>query len=268
MMRGDHSNPRPHLSGDSRTSAPGHPRRSTYCFLVLALCGGGLNLRAEQDRHDVVFTNVRLFDGVRVVPSATVVVDNGMVAAVAPGIREVSAATRIDGNGLSLLPGLIDAHVHVAGNRELLRDAARFGVTTVVDLFDRVPPRMQALRRALAEQASCAEANYFSAGAGATVKGGHACCAEGQPTIAGPAEADGFVRDRVAEGSEYIKIIIEHGFAGKPLPTLDAATVKALIEAAHRNGKLAIVHATSPADVRMVVESGADGLATTINLSG
>ena len=45
------------------------------------------------------------------------------------------------------------------------------------------------------------------------------------------------------------------------MPTLDAATVKALIDAAHRSGKLAIVHATWPGDVRMAVESGADGLA-------
>ncbi len=215
---------------------------------------------AQQDGSDVVFSDVRVFDGERVLPSATVTIANGTIASVANKSRDGRNAIRIDGRGLTLLPGLIDAHDHTGGRRESLRDAARFGVTTIVDLFDR-PERMRALRREVMETPSCAEANYFSAGLGATVKGGHAYFSEDQRTVTGPTDAEAFVRERVTEGSEYIKIFVERGFAGKPLPTLDAATVKALIDAVHRSGKLAIVHATWPADVRMVVESGADGLA-------
>jgi imidazolonepropionase-like amidohydrolase len=216
--------------------------------------------RARQGSSNVVFNDVRVFDGERVLPSATVTIANGAIASVTKPSREAPNATRIDGRGLTLLPGLIDAHDHTGGRRESLRDAARFGVTTIVDLFDR-PERMRALRRAVTDAPSCGEANYFSAGLGATVKGGHAYFSDDQRTVMGPADAEAFVRERVADGSEYIKIVVEHGFAGKPLPTLNAATAKALIGAAHRSGKLAIVHATWPADARMVVETGADGLA-------
>jgi len=220
-----------------------------------------LGVQAASDRErDVVFTNVRVFDGIRVLPPTTVAVSHGAIASIGR-TPATSDAVRVDGSGTTLLPGFIDAHVHVSGRREALQDAARFGVTAVVDLFERLPPRMQALRRTLATEAEYAEADYFSAGAGATVKGGHACCSEGQPTIAEPSEAEAFVRDRVAEGSEYIKIIIEHGFPGKPLPTLDPATVRALIATAHRHGRLAIVHATAPEDARVAIEGGADGLA-------
>jgi imidazolonepropionase-like amidohydrolase len=228
-------------------------------LFVLIACSSLVG--ARQGRHDVVFENIRVFDGLNLIPVATVAVDKGIITSVHHGRRTVAASTRIDGADLTLLPGLIDAHVHVSGNRGALRDAIRFGITAAVDLFERLPPRMQALRRALAADASCAQADYFSAGAGATVREGHACCSDGQPTISTPAEAEQFVRDRVAEGSEYIKIIVEHGFEGRPLPTLERPTVKALIDAAHRNGKLAIAHATAPDDVRMVVDAGVDGLA-------
>jgi len=233
--------------------------RSPVSAFVLIVCATLVS--ARQDRVDLVFTRVRVFDGVHVIPLATVAVDKGIITSVDREQRPVSASTHIDGTGLTLLPGLIDAHVHISGDRDSLRDAVRFGVTVAVDLFERLPHRMQALRRALAADASCAQADYFSAGAGATVKGGHACCSDGEPTIAVPSEADQFVHDRVAEGSEYIKIIVERGFEGRPLPTLDPPTVKALIDAAHRNAKLAIAHATAPDDVRMVVEAGVDGLA-------
>jgi imidazolonepropionase-like amidohydrolase len=228
-------------------------------FVALVAIAGHLTVQAQRTDDGLIITNIRVFDGIRVIPSATVVVENQTITSI--GAESHGAYTRIDGTGQTLLPGFIDGHDHIAGNRESLRDAARFGVTTVIDLFDSRPQRMQTLRRLVQAEPSCAEADYFSAGAGATVKGGHAYFADDQATLSTPAEADRFVDARVAEGSEYIKIIVERGFPGKPLPTLDAATVKALIDAAHRRGKLAIVHVTWPEDVRVVVESGADGLA-------
>ena len=237
--------------------------RSIGAFItaLAAIVSVGLGFQRAGERDpDVVFTNVRVFDGIRVLPPTIVAVSHGVIASIGRAPTG-SDAVRVEGSDATLLPGLIDAHVHVGGRRDALQDAARFGVTAVVDLFERLPARMQTLRRTITEQPSYAEADYFSAGAGATVKGGHACCSEGEPTISQPSEAETFVNDRVAEGSEYIKIIVERGFAGKPLPTLDPATVRALIAAAHRHGRIAVVHATTPEDVRVAVEAGADGLA-------
>ena len=58
------------------------------------------------------------------------------VEAVTPGDRLPAAAgddaTVIDGRGMTLLPGLIDAHTHSFGLA--LEDALNFGVTTVLDM--------------------------------------------------------------------------------------------------------------------------------------
>ena len=61
-----------------------------------------------------VFKNIRVFDGEKVHQSATVVVKNGKIASVSTsalsGVEE--GATTIDGAGQTLLPGLIESHMH------------------------------------------------------------------------------------------------------------------------------------------------------------
>lgn len=42
----------------------------------------------------------------------------------------------INGSGYTILPGLIDAHVHSHGGIGDLRQALNFGVTTVLDMFN------------------------------------------------------------------------------------------------------------------------------------
>ncbi len=62
----------------------------------------------------IAVCNVRLFDGTQLVPGSTVVVENGVITAVR--IATDSPGTQvIDGAGGVLLPGLIDAHVHLDG---------------------------------------------------------------------------------------------------------------------------------------------------------
>ena len=85
------------------------------------------------------------------------------------------------------------------------------------------------------------------------------------PTITSPDQAQEFVDARIAEGSDYIKIIHDDGstwtWTNKRVPMLDTATMHALVEAAHKRGKLAIVHALSEQQARDAIEAGADGLA-------
>jgi imidazolonepropionase-like amidohydrolase len=61
-----------------------------------------------------VFENVRLFDGEKIYPSANVVVKNGKISTVsiATPTKGEEGATVIDGTGHTLLPGLIEAHMH------------------------------------------------------------------------------------------------------------------------------------------------------------
>ena len=75
-------------------------------------------------------TNVRIFDGDGVSTERTVVLEDARIAAVGGPVPP--DATVVDGDGGTLLPGLIDSHVHtdVAG----LRDALAFGVTTELEM--------------------------------------------------------------------------------------------------------------------------------------
>lgn len=57
------------------------------------------------------------------------------------------------------------------------------------------------------------------------------------PTLGPYDDAQAFVDARIAEGSDYIKIMYEHKF-----PTLTKEQLAAVVRAAHRGGKLAIAH--------------------------
>ncbi|MCE7984434.1 MAG: hypothetical protein DYG89_24950 [Caldilinea sp. CFX5] len=209
----------------------------------------------------LVFANVRLFDGETVIPSTTVVVEDGLITAVGANVAQPADAQVIDGAGKTLLPGLIDAHTHVF-SADVLRQALILGVTTEMDMF--MDAQLAAhLRQEQAATGAVERADLFSAGTLATAPGGHGTqFGLAIPTLTSPDEADAFVAARVAEGSDYIKIIIEDGEElGLELPTLDPATVKALVAAAHDNDKLALVHVQTLAAAEEALAAGADGLA-------
>jgi len=66
---------------------------------------------------------------------------------------------------------------------------------------------------------------------------------------------------RVAEGSDYIKIVYDDGHAyGLKMPTLDRATMQAVVTATHARRKLAVVHIGDLASARDAIDVGADGL--------
>lgn len=209
----------------------------------------------------LVFANVRLFDGEHVIPSTTVVVEDGLITAVGPDVVHPAGAQVIDGAGKTLLPSLIDAHTHVF-SADALRQALIFGVTTELDMF--MDHQLAArLRQEQAATGALDRADLFSAGTLATAPGGHGTqYGLPIPTLTGPEEAAAFVQERVAEGSDYIKIVIEDGQEmGFTLPTLDQAMVAALVEAAHAAGKLTVTHVQTLAAAKQALAAGTDGLA-------
>lgn len=209
----------------------------------------------------LVFANVRLFDGERVITATNVIVEDGLITVVGMDVEQPADAHVIDGAGKTLLPGLIDAHTHVF-SPDALHQALVFGVTTELDMFMDEQLAAQ-LRQAQAETGAVDRADLFSAGTLATAPGGHGTqFGLTIPTLTGPDEAEAFVADRIAAGSDYIKIIIEDGQEIElDLPTLDQATVTALVEAAQANDKLALVHVQTLAAAQQALDAGADGLA-------
>jgi imidazolonepropionase-like amidohydrolase len=195
----------------------------------------------------IAVTNVRVFDGRRLQPPATVVIDAGRISADPLTLRGHGVARVIDGEGGVLLPGLIDAHVHLR-DRHTLEQLASFGVTTALDMACAPPELVNSLRggRGLTD--------IRSAGTPAVAPGSphsQIPVVGARGLITGADQARQFVADRVAEGSDYIKIVV-----GNPAPSHDQATLDALVAAAREYGKLSVAHASSYEAVEMAQRAG------------
>lgn len=208
----------------------------------------------------VLFQNVRVFDGEKTLDARDVLVQNGRIAAI--GELKAAGATIIDGTGKTLIPGLIDAHTHTWD--DALRTALAFGVTTELDMFTSTG-FLKSMKADQAAGKADGRADLFSAGTLVTAPGGHGTeYGMPIPTISKPEEAQAFVDARLAEGSDYIKIVLDDGHTyGLKMNTLSKETLKAVVDAAHARKKLAVVHAGSLADARAAIDAGADALVHT-----
>lgn len=195
------------------------------------------------------FTGARVFDGAALSAPRTVVVDGGLIAA----DDAIDGAEIVDAAGLTLLPGFLDAHAHPR-SREYLEAAGRAGITTVFDLGT---PSLEGLAelRSIPGVPSVKSAGHPASGPGSMF-----IEKVGMPVgsgVTGPDDAARFVAERSADGSDYIKIIIEDPkFPGaKPLST---ETVAAIVAAAHAAGHLTIAHVVSAYTLRSALDAGVD----------
>jgi imidazolonepropionase-like amidohydrolase len=232
--------------------------RMRSLVLAAALLPAALSTLSAQSPA-ILFHDVRLFDGERVTQHRDVLVRDGTIANVAASIAAPVGAQTIAGAGKTLLPGLIDSHTHSWG--DALTSALMFGVTTELDMFTDKTWAAQ-MRAQQHDGKATARADLFSAGTLVTAPKGHGTeYGMPIPTIASPDSAQAFVDARIAEGSDYIKLILDDGHTyGLTLPTLSDATMRAVIAAAHKRGKLAVVHVGDLAGARAAIAAGADGL--------
>jgi imidazolonepropionase-like amidohydrolase len=235
--------------------------RGTLFTLGFLSAGVSVLFAASSAAGPLVFRNARVFDGARVIPQADVLVRDGRIDAVGPRLSFPEGAQVIDGSGKTLLPGLIDAHAHV-WTRAALQQQLIFGVTTVLDMFTDVHFAAGMRKEQNADQASD-RADLYSAGTLVTAPGGHGTeYGIKIPTLSDPSEAQAFVDARLAEGSDYIKLILDDATVyGGHRPTLSKETLAAAIAAAHKRGKLAVVHIATLQDAEDAINAGADGLA-------
>jgi imidazolonepropionase-like amidohydrolase len=227
-------------------------KTSLLCAVLLLVPG-----LAYCQKSPLLFQHVRVFDGNQVLPDTDVLIEKGLIKQVGANLSAEGARV-IDGTGKTLLPGLIDAHVHVHG-ADTLEQALIFGVTTEFDMM--MQPRLE---YRLKSEDNDRRASFFSAGLPATVPGGHGTEYGFEiPTITRALDAQSFVDARLREGSDYIKVMDTTGvsFGGQQRPTLSRQTLEAVIAAAHERHRLAVVHIGSVEGAREAIESGADGLA-------
>ncbi|QUQ63040.1 amidohydrolase family protein [Kutzneria sp. CA-103260] len=195
--------------------------------------------------------DVRIFDGERVIGNGRVRVRDGVITKVA---ERPGAPTH------TLLPGLIDAHTHVFGWADNLRQALAYGVTTELDMFAYPPSLANELCGASEKATDMAE--LFSAGTVVSPPGGYGSVVmPDMPTLAGPHDAEAFVAARIAEGSRYVKVVIDNGANhGISVPTLDLDTIKAVADAARARGRRTVAHIHDAVGVRLALRAGVDAV--------
>jgi len=237
------------------TERPGRTSWPAWLPWVACLCYA-VAPAAAQSAADFAIINARVFDGFVVHDSASVVSRDGRVVGVLDSGTVVPPdITVIDAGGKTVIPGLINAHVHAQGAPENLKEAAEAGVLTVIDLFN-LPDNARRLR---GYRGMPGYAELFSAGSVATPPGGHGTqYGFPIPTLTEPSQADQFVQDRLAEGSEFLKIIIEGRGGATRLPN---ETTAALAAAARRRGLISVAHVSTFEDAMVALDAGVAGLA-------
>ncbi|MFD2471715.1 amidohydrolase family protein [Amycolatopsis silviterrae] len=207
-----------------------------------------------------VITGARVFDSENSLGIVDVEVADGRIASV--GGDRPAGADLIDGTGATLLPGLLDAHTHT--DAESLRQSLTFGVTTEFDMLS-MPDQMIPLRRRTAAANDLADVR--SPSFGLTPADGHPHQlrkGEGDPpwpTATRPEDIPAFVEARIAEGADYLKVLVEDGqlFATN-LPRLAPELVSATVRESHARGKMVLAHAMTAETAEQVVDAGVDGL--------
>jgi imidazolonepropionase-like amidohydrolase len=205
--------------------------------------------------------HVRLFDGERVIPRTSIVIRDGVIAIIEDGGSTPAGAEEIDGTGRTLLPGLIDSHVHTWGPLErVLEKALLFGVTSELEMQcdgDGLTPVKEICAAGRSELA-----DIRSSGFAVTVPGGHGAeYGFPVPTLSDPEHAQEFVDKRITEGADYIKIMFGDSRGG--LATMSPEILRATAAAAHERGKLTLAHIESQLTAVSALEGSCDGLAHT-----
>lgn len=198
--------------------------------------------------------NAKVFDGTKLQDWTSVRFADGLITECSAASAAQEGDEVIDAGGGTVLPGLIDAHVHLVPGA--LAQSLTFGVTTVLDMFSK-PDVVAGAKEQAGSRPDMADVR--SSGVGATAPGGHPSMMYAPfPTLTAVGQAEQFVAERVAAGSDYLKII---SGAGGRWPSLDSETIKALVTAAHARGLVVVAHVSSTAGVEEVVSAGVDVVA-------
>lgn len=261
------------------------------CALVLS----GLMIGGPAAADDVLFENVRIFDGRSGALSApsNVLVSGNTIAAISEDPIALDSGVRIAGDGRTLMPGLIDAHWHVMlvrptpmaalasdeGYLNLLAAAEAEatlmrGFTTVRDMGGPV----FGVKRAI-DEGLIPGPRIYPSGAMITITGGHGDFRQltdlprtiggmlarveqmgGSMIADSPDEVRLRAREQLMRGASQIKLTAGGGVAS-PFSPLDVSTfteeeLRAAVEAAENWGTFVCTHAYTSAAIRRAVAAG------------
>jgi imidazolonepropionase-like amidohydrolase len=226
----------------------------------------------------LVLSGARIIDGTGAEPvrGRSVVVEGGVITAVVDDAR-APRGNGLDLAGYTLLPGLINCHVHLCFGAEAdpvrplreeplaltaikallrARETARAGVTTVRDLGGREYAEIAA-RRAI-QEGLIDGPRILAAGRPVCMTGGHGHWLGREAD--GPDDARKAVREQLKAGADVIKIIATGGVMtpgvepGSPQMTLEE--MRAAIEEARKAGRRTAAHAMAATGISEAIDAG------------
>lgn len=224
--------------------------------------------------------SVRVIDGTgQVFDNATVLVREGRIAGVGPSRHTpLPRGTRtIDGRGMTMLPGLIDCHVHLClgGEPDVIRiveedspsltllKAAQYakhtleaGITTVRDVGSR-DHSIFALKRAI-DRGIVPGPRIVGAGLAICMIGGHARFIGRE--VAGADQVRAIARKQLMAGADVIKVIASGGVLTEGTSPEEAQMTSdelaAAVEVARQAGKKVAAHAHGSAGMKNAIQAG------------
>ncbi len=226
----------------------------------------------------LVLSGARIIDGTGTEPvrGRSVVVESGVITAVVDDAR-APRGHGMDLAGYTLLPGLINCHVHLCFGAEAdpvrplreeplaltaikallrARETARAGVTTVRDLGGREYVEIAA-RRAI-QDGLIDGPRILAAGRPVCMTGGHGHWLGREAD--GPDDARKAVREQLKAGADVIKIIATGGVMtpgvepGSPQMTFEE--MRAAIEEARKAGRRTAAHAMAATGISEAIDAG------------
>ncbi len=223
----------------------------------------------------LALTNARLLDGTGSEPvdGMTVLVDGGRIVALEGG-PDGHGADVLDVGGATVMPGLIDVHVHIsspeprteAGWSDLTGVAAAFlagGITTVRDLGSYGSSLFE-LRSAIARGEVPGPRLVLSGQVISARTPGAELFPGMYRECSGPDELRLAVREQVARGADVVKVMVTGALtvAGEDVDPsqLTADELAAVVDEARRCGVPVAAHAEGADGVRAAVAAGVDSI--------
>jgi len=227
--------------------------------------------------ESTVLTNVTVIDGTGkpAQPGSAIVMTDGKIAFVGPmaQLKAPAGAKTVDLAGKFVMPGIIDAHVHVGMMHDLTQDEkyetpenvqadlkqySAYGVTSVQVLGTDKDFVLQ--MRNQQRKSRPTMARLFSAGQGVVFKGGYGGLLGVTQPVATPEEARKLVDEQAAKGADFIKLWMDD--ERKTIPVkMPYSISKAVIDEAHKKGLKAVAHVFYLADAKELVREGINGFA-------
>lgn len=218
---------------EARATRPSPALAALLLLILFANLASAQQARKPVARALVfVGVNVLTMTGGATLENQTVVVWRGRIVRVGPAraVRPPAGALRVDGRGKYLVPGLVDFHVHLRDESELLAYLAH-GVTTVVQMSGPTQnlPDVSALRRQVASGRLLGPRVYMT---GRMLDGDPPIFPNVSTVVKTPEEARRAVAAQHGAGVDFVKVY----------NNLEPEVHRAAVEEAHRRGLAVVGH--------------------------